>query len=141
MKALSTEGIYRAMLEEDGMPKRGAAATMLGIRVGTDIVPDAAGAVHLPAFAPGEKNGLSCAATIDTLPRFTLPTEWGGLNKRTTIWIVDDADLKTELVAGDDSVVGRNRHISIGPRLTMDYNDFVRAIEATRPVWTKVIKT
>jgi hypothetical protein len=88
------------MVEKNGMPKLGATATMLGIRIGTDIVPDASDAVHRPAFVPGEKNGLSCAATIETLPRFTLPVEWGGLNKRSAVWRIEDADLPAELVAG-----------------------------------------
>jgi hypothetical protein len=136
----SPEGIYRAMAEENGMPKLGASATMLGVRVGKDIAPDANNAVHRPAFRPGEKNGLSCAATIESLPPFSLPVEWGGLNTRTVVWKIEDADLPVELVAKDDSRPGRNRHISIGPGATMDYNDFERAIEATRPLWKKVHK-
>jgi hypothetical protein len=140
VNAPSAEGIYRAMVEENGMPKLGASATMLGIRVVKDIVPDAAGEVHRPAFRPGEKNGLSCAATIESLPKFGLPVEWGGLNHRTSVWKIDAADLPAELIAGDDSMAGHNRHISIGPGSTMDYNDFVPAIEATRPLWQKVTK-
>jgi hypothetical protein len=56
------------------------------------------------------------------------------------VWRSEEADLPTKLVAGDDSTPGSDRHISIGPRATMDYNDFVRAIEATRPLWKKVAK-
>src|SRR5205807_2049525 len=73
VNAPSAEGIFRAMVEENGMPKLGAAAILLGIRIGVDIAPDAAGEVHRPAFRPSEKNGLSCAATIESLPRFSLP--------------------------------------------------------------------
>ena len=140
MNLPSPVSVYRAMVEKDGMPKLGAAATMLGVRLGTDIVADSAGEVHRPAFRPSEKNGLSCAATIESLPQFSLPVEWGGLNKRTAVWKIEPADLPTELVAGDDSKAGRNRHISIGPSRAMDYNDFVHAIEATRPLWKKVTK-
>ena len=74
------------MVEEDGMPKLGAAATMLGIRTGKDIVPDSNAKVHQPAFRPGEKNGLSCASTVEALPQFSLPVEWGGLNNRIAVW-------------------------------------------------------
>jgi hypothetical protein len=136
----SPEGIYRAMVEENGMPKLGATATTLGIRLGKDIDSDANNAVHGPAFRPGEKNGLSCAATIESLPPFCLPIEWGGVNQRTAVWKIEDADLPVKLISGDDSQAGRNRHISIGPSTTMDYNDFVKAIEATRPFWKKVSK-
>jgi hypothetical protein len=140
VNAPSAKGIYRAMVEKDGMPKLGAAATLLGIRIGTDIVPDSVGEVHRPAFRPGEKNGLSCAATIESLPQFSLPVEWGGLNMRTAVWKIEAADLPAKFVAGDDSKMGRNRHISIGPSSTMDYNNFVDAIEATRSLWRKVTK-
>jgi hypothetical protein len=141
MSASSPEGIYRAMIEEDGMPKLGPSATMLGIRLAKDIAADANNQVHRPAFRPGEKNGLSCAATIESLPSFSLPVAWGGLNKRTSVWKIESADLPIELLEGDDSAPGRNRHISIGPSTTMDYNDYVLAIEATRPLWKKIIKT
>ena len=140
MNTPSPVGIYRAMVEEDGMPKLGSAAVLLGIRIGVDITPDAAGQVHRPVFQPGARNGLSCAATIESLPRFTKPVEWGGLHKRTVIWRIDATDLATELVVGDDSMAGRNRHLSIGPSVTMDYDDFVHTIEATRALWKKVTK-
>ena len=128
------------MIEENGLPKLGSSSATLGIRPGIDIVIDSSGQVHLPAFRPGEKNGLSCAATVDSLPKFTKPLAWGGLNKRTVVWGIEDADLPVELVARDDAMAAHNRHISIGPSTTMDYNDFVRAIEATRPLWKKITK-
>ena len=63
------EGIYRAMVEDDdGMPKLGPIAIKLGIRRGRDIVPDAAGLVHRPAFRHDEANGLLCVPTISELP-------------------------------------------------------------------------
>ena len=67
------EVIYRAMLEENGMPKLENAATTLGIRKGKDIIPDPADMVHLPNFQPSEPNGLSCGSSIKDLPRFALP--------------------------------------------------------------------
>jgi hypothetical protein len=128
------------MVEENGMPKLGASAKTLGIRRGKDIEPDASGEVQQPAFRPQEKNGLSCSATLEALPLYLLPVAWGGSNKWTVVWRIEQADLPTDLVAGDDSLPGTDRHISIGPGVTMDYNEFVRAIEATRPLWTKVTK-
>jgi hypothetical protein len=125
VSAPSAEGIYRAMVEEDGMPKLGASATLLGIRLGKDVVADSFGLVHRPAFRPGEKNGLSCAATIEALPAFSLPVEWGGSNKKTAVWRIADVDLPAELIAGKDSKSGHNQHISIGPSASMKYNDFL----------------
>lgn len=134
------EGIYRAMIEENGMPMLGMSATTLGIRKGKDIVPDQADLVHRPAFQPRGKNGLSCSRTIESLPGFALPVEWGGSNGRTVVWRIDEADLGSELIAQDDAIPGKNRHVSIGPARAMAYDDFVRAIEATRTKWKKVPK-
>jgi hypothetical protein len=128
------------MAEENTMPKLGASATTLGIRRDKDIVPDQVGLVHRPSFQAGEKNGLSCAPEISSLPRFTLPVAWGGANQRTFLWQLDVADLGPDLVAQEDTVPGGRRHISIGPARTMPFDDFVRAIEVTRSKWKKVIK-
>ena len=122
------------------MPKLGASATTLGIRRGKDIVPDQAGLVHRPAFQPREKNGLSCSRTIDSLPLFALPIEWGGRHAQTVVWCLAEEDLGPELVAQDDAIPGRNLHISIGPAYTMPFDTFVKAIEATRPKWKVVLK-
>src|SRR5437899_6829344 len=92
------EGIYRAMIEDvDGMPMLGPAAIKLGIRQNKDIVPDAKGMVHRPAFNPHEENGLSCVPTIQELPLFALPVEWGGTNWRTVVWQVKACDLGPKL--------------------------------------------
>jgi hypothetical protein len=128
------------MIDENGMPRLGASATSLGIRKGKDIVADQVDLVHRPAFQPGGKNGLSCSRTIESLPGFSLPMEWGGSNRKTVVWHIEEADLGTELIAQDDAIPGRNRHISIGPATTMTYDDFVLAIEATRAKWQKVPK-
>ena len=79
------------------------------------------------------KNGLSCSRTIQALPVFALPVEWGGFNDKTVVWRIAESDLGVELLAKDDAVFGRNQHVSIGPVSTMAFDDFVRAIEATRP--------
>lgn len=141
MEGALEEGIYRAMIEENGMPRLAASATALGIREGKDIVADQADRVHRPAFQPKGKNGLSCSRTIESLPGFALPVIWGASNGKTVVWRIDEADLGTELIAQDDAIPGKNRHISIGPATTMAYDDFVRAIEAARAKWKKVPKS
>jgi hypothetical protein len=135
------EGIYRAMVEENGMPRLGASAETLGIRRDKDIVPDQFGLVHRPNFQPGETNGLSCAPTIQDLPAFVRPRSWGGRNKRTVAWQIEAADLGPGLAAQEDSDPGRaTRHVSIGPAQTMAFDDYVKLIEATQANWKKVIK-
>jgi hypothetical protein len=134
------EGIYRAMVEENGMPKLGASATTLGIRRGIDIVPDPSGMVQRPLFQPGAPNGLSCSPTIQSLPAFALPVAWGGRNAKTAVWRIEQADLGSDLVAQEDTLPGKRRHISIGPARTMLADEFAQAVERTRPKWKKVIK-
>jgi hypothetical protein len=129
------------MIEENEMPRLAASATALGIRKGKDIITDQADRVHRPAFQPSGKNGLSCSRTITSLPGFALPVEWGGSNVKTVIWCIDEADLGPELIAQDDAIPGKNKYVSIGPATTMAYDDFVRAIEATREKWKKVLKS
>jgi hypothetical protein len=133
-------GIYRAMAEEGGMPQLGSSASTLGIRRGRDITADQAGVVNRPAFKPGGRNGLSCAPTIGALPRFALPLAWGGQNHKTVVWKIEESDLPPELVAEDDSFSPQDQHVSIGPAKTMGYDEFVLAIEVTRPHWRKVAK-
>jgi hypothetical protein len=141
MDADPAEGVFRAMIEDNGSPMLGASATKLGIRNGKDIVADQAGLVHRPTFHPRGKNGLSCSRTVASLPPFALPMEWGGLNDKTVVWKIDEGDLGTDLIAQDDALPGLNRHISIGPAMTMTFDEFVFAIESTRPKWRKVTKS
>lgn len=124
--------------DKDGFPKLGDTATTLGVRFGRDILVDSAGCVHRPAFVPGEPNGLSCAPLIPSLPPFVLPLAWGGVNKKTGVWSIEDTDLGVDLIAQEDSGTGVRRHLSIGPSRTMAAVDFEAAIQATRLKWRKV---
>lgn len=127
-------GIYRAMLEVNGRPKLGNSASTLGVRLGTDIEADSNNLVHPPAYVPHGKNGLSCAPAISLLPRFILPVKWGGTNKKTEVWRIDEQDLGSDLVAKQDAP----DHISIGPATSMTYDEFTAAIGATASRWVKV---
>jgi hypothetical protein len=128
------EWIYRAMLDDNGMPRRGALALTLGIRPGYDIEVDESGRVHRPSFRPGDKNGLSCSPTIKSLPTFVRPRKFGGNNKKTTVWRICKDDLPSKLVAQED----QENHISIGPAGDMSISEFMAAIEDTVPLWEKV---
>jgi hypothetical protein len=113
----------------------------LGIRRGKDIVPDHAGKVHKPTFRPREANGLSCAPTIQDLPRFALPVAWGGRSKLTVVWRIAASDLGPKLVVQEDTEPNApKRHLSVGPSGTMSYDDYVEAIAATQSKWQRVAK-
>jgi len=137
------EGIYRVMIEDrDGMPRLGLTALKLGVRTGVDIVPDQKGMVYRPAFRPDEPNGLSCSPTIQDLPAFALPVEWGGSNPKTVVWRIEVSDLGAELAAQEDTPPQRKgRHISVGPSGPMLFDDYLRAVQATRSRWKKVTRS
>jgi hypothetical protein len=134
------EHIYRAMEEENGLPRLGTSTTTLGVRRGKDIVPDGVNMVHRPAFLPNQPNGISCAPNIASLPRFALPVIWGGLNKRTVVWCLDKADLGAELVAQEDTAPGNRGHVSIGPGQSMSFDEYALAIRSTAAKW-KIVST
>jgi hypothetical protein len=135
------EGIYRAMIEgDDGLPVLGLTAVKLGVRVRVDIIPDQQGLVHRPLFRPNDPNGLSCAPTIQDIPVFALPVEWGGTNYRTVVWRIELADLGAALVAQEDTPPNKRRHVSIGPAVMMSFDDYLLAVQMTRARWKKVIK-
>lgn len=137
------EGIYRAMIEDrDGMPMLGLTSLKLGVRMGIDIVPDQSGKVYRPAFRASEPNGLSCSPTIQDLPTFALPVEWGGSNRKAIVWRIEASDLGAELVAGEDTSPQRKgRHISIGPSGPMTFDDYLRAIQTRRIKWKKMTRS
>ncbi len=111
------------------------------MRVKVDIIPDQQGMVHRPLFRPGDPNGLSCSPTIQEIPVFALPVEWGGTNTKTVVWRIELSDLGSALVAQDDTTPhSKGRHISVGPAVTMTFDDYLRAAQATRASWKKVIK-
>jgi hypothetical protein len=136
------EGIYRAMIEDkDEMPILGLTALKLGVRTGVDIVPDPTGMVYRPVFRPGEPNGLSCSPTVQDLPAFALPVEWGGANRKTVVWRIEASDLGAELLAQEDTPPQRKgRHISVGPSGPMLFDDYLRAVQVTRSRWNKVTR-
>ena len=127
---------------KDGMPLLGLTALKLGIRRGVDIIADQKGIVYRPAFRAGEPNGLSCSPTIQDLPSFALPAEWGGRNRKTVVWRIAVSELGAALVAQEDtSGQSKGRHISVGPAGPMRFDDYLRAIQATRSKWEKVTRS
>jgi len=131
------EFLYRAMMEENELPKPGATATKLGVRRGKDIEVDDEGNVHRPEFRVGERNGVSCAPSVLDLPGFAMPAEWDGTNRKTRVWRIAVDDLPADLTAEQDGP----SHISIGPAHTMSFDDFNKSIQSTRSRWEIVVPT
>jgi hypothetical protein len=95
--------IFRAMAEENSMPKLGSSSQTLGVRQGIDIEVDSNGVVHPPAFVTGGKNGLSCSPEISLLPDFILPVKFGGTNRKTEVWQIGEQDLGPDLIVQQDA--------------------------------------
>jgi hypothetical protein len=126
--------LYRAMLEENGLPKLGSSATRLGVRRDKDIAVDANGMVHAPSPGSDRLNGMSASTEMRFLPYFAMPQKVGGGHPKTEIWAIAEDQLGPDLAAVND----RPHHISVGPKRTMLFEDYVRAIELTVGTWVKV---
>jgi hypothetical protein len=132
-------GIYRGMLEENGMPKLGDSPKLLGVRVppnpNPDIQPDASGNVHPPTRLGSR--GLSCAPRVQDLPGHRRPVAWLGTQTQAVfkVWTIAEDDLGPDLVAFRDSA----HHITIGPARTMSLDQFRAALAATQSKWMLVI--
>lgn len=142
---------YRGMANNDGQPKLGRSARCLGVRLGVDIdieqLPagylDAAGYLLLSAeqTSVGEvvsvalKNtkGMSVALSIEGLPYFRKPPEFGGLGKD-PIWQIDDSYITGDLEALQDS----STHVSVLPRVTMRLETYEAALAKTQSIWQRV---
>jgi hypothetical protein len=100
--------IFRAMEEENGLPKLGTTATTLGIRKGKDIIVDINGQVHRPTFLPGGTNGLSARQlSMNCLP-LCFRSAWEGRTKRqrcgrfrNLIWELTSRPRRTRLPVED----------------------------------------
>ncbi|BAZ04325.1 hypothetical protein [Calothrix sp. NIES-3974] len=124
---------YRGMAEENGKPKVGRSARLLGIRPGIDIdikqVPrnwlDEQGYLQpeaernpssdeLVAVAIRNTKGMSVSLSIESLPTFRRPITFGGTGKD-PLWQIDDSKITGDLEAVQDSPT----HVSILPRATI----------------------
>jgi hypothetical protein len=130
--------IFRAMEEENGLPKLGISATTLGVRPGKDIAADANGMVDRPKYIRGDANGLSCAPSADDVPPFAKPVAAGGRNKKTKIWRISADDLGPDLSVKEDSRASGPRHVSVGPARMMTFDEYQAAVQATRSKWHAV---
>lgn len=142
---------YRGMADENGKPKIGRSARLLGIRPGIDIdieqIPtgylndqgyllaelerDFRG--ELVTIAIRNTKGMSVSLSIESLPPFRKPAKFGGMGKD-PLWQIDDKNIMGDLEAVQDSPT----HVSILPRVTMSLERYETALANTQNDWEKV---
>jgi hypothetical protein len=142
---------FRSMVEQNGKPKRGRSARLLGIRPGVDIdvVIMPQGWLDKQGQLRPESNRSSTGATIEVvlrntkgmssslsiqgLPPFRKPAKWGGTSAD-VLWQIEDTYITGDLEAVQDS----DTHVSIMPRITMGLERYEAAIAATQEYWETV---
>jgi hypothetical protein len=146
-----TKLYYRGMAEENGKPKVGRSARLLGVRLGIDIdvvemledwlddqgylQPEAERKAtgELVVVAVRSTKGMSTSLSIESLPAFRRPIAFGGMG-RDPLWQIDDSQISGDLEAVQDSAT----HVSIMPRVTMLLEKYETALANTQNDWQKV---
>lgn len=142
---------YRGMAEQNGKPKIGQSARLLGVRPGIDInieqMPvgylDEQGYLlaeserkfqgELVTVAIRDTKGMSVSLSIEALPAFRKPAKFGGTGKD-TLWQIDDSNITGDLQAIQDS----STHVSILPRVTMLLEKYELALANTQNHWERI---
>jgi hypothetical protein len=146
-----TKLYYRGMAEENGKPKVGRSARLLGVRLGIDIdveeIPrgllDDQGYLRpeaerkptgeLVVVAIRSTKGMSTSLSIESLPAFRRPVAFGGMG-RDPLWQIEDNKISGDLEAVQDSAT----HVSIMPRATMLLEKYETALANTQNDWERV---
>jgi hypothetical protein len=139
------------MAQENGKPKVGRSARLLGVRPGIDVdvvtMPrnclDDQGYLRsqaarestgeLVVVAMRSTRGMSTALSIESLPAFRKPASFGGMG-RDPLWQIEDSQISGDLEAVQDSAT----HVSIMPRVTMLLEKYETALANTQNDWQKV---
>lgn len=142
---------YRGMADQNGKPRLGRIARLLGVRLNLDIdveqLPvgyvDQHGylrpemqrqnAGNLVAVAIKNTKGMSVALSIDGLPAFRKPPTFGGTG-RDPLWQIDASRITGDLEAVQDSPT----HVSILPSATMLLAKYEAALAGTQNDWKRV---
>ena len=132
---------YRGMVDENGKPKIGRSARLLGVRLGIDInikqmpvnsldeqgylLPESEREFQgeLVDVAIRNTGGMSVSLSIEALPAPRKPTKFGGYGKD-PLWQIDDSNITGDLQAVQDSPT----HVSISPRVTMSLERYELAL-------------
>jgi hypothetical protein len=142
---------YRGMADQNGKPKIGRSARLLGIRPGIDInveqIPlgylDNLGYLlrelereeqgELVTVAIRDTKGMSVSLSIEGLPAFRKPAKFGGMGKD-PLWQIDDSMITGDLQAIQDS----STHVSILPIKSMSLERYELALANTQNYWERV---
>ena len=142
---------YRGMADQDGKPKIGRSARLLGVRLTIDInieqhpvgflneqgylLPESQRKLHgdLVVVAIRDIKGMSLSLSIEGLPAFRKPPQFGGKGKD-PLWQIDDSIIVGDLEAVQDSPT----HVSILPRVTMALEKYEAALANTQKYWERV---
>ncbi|MGL4618991.1 MAG: hypothetical protein ACRCZS_08040 [Chroococcidiopsis sp.] len=142
---------YRGMAEQNGKPKIGRSARLLGVRPNIDInieqmpvgcldeqsylLPEPQRKLHgyLVTVAIKDTKGMSVSLSIEGLPEFRKPSQFGG-NGKDPLWQIDDSMIAGDLQAVQDSPT----HVSIMPRVTMALEKYELALANTQQYWERV---
>lgn len=139
------------MAEEDGKPKIGRSARLLGVRPGTDVdieemprdclddqgylQPDAKSKStgEFVAVAIRNTKGMSTSLSVESLPAFRKPAAFGGVG-RDPLWQIEDGKISGDLEAVQDNAT----HVSIMPRVTMLLDKYETALANTQNDWERI---
>lgn len=142
---------YRGMAEQNGKPKIGRSARLLGVRPGIDIdieemptgylndqgylLPESKREFQgkLVTVAVRKTKGMSVSLSIEALPPFRRPAKFGGTGKD-PLWQINDKNIMGDLQAVQDSPT----HVSILPRVTMSLERYETALANTQNHWERV---
>ena len=142
---------YRGMAEENGKPKIGRSARLLGVRPSIDINIEQMPIGYLDeqeyllteskreirgelvTVAIRDRKGMSVSLSIDGLPDFRKPAKFGGTGKD-PLWQIDDSYITGDLEAIQDSAT----HVSILARITMSLAKYEAALANTQNYWERV---
>jgi hypothetical protein len=139
------------MVDENGKPKIGRSARLLGVRLGIDInikqmpvnsldeqgylLPESEREFQgeLVDVAIINTGGMSVSLSIEALPAPRKPTKFGGYGKD-PLWQIDDSNITGDLQAVQDSPT----HVSISPRVTMSLERYELALANTQDYWERI---
>jgi hypothetical protein len=139
------------MATEDGKPKIGRSARLLGVRLNIDINIEQmpTGYLDEPCYLLPESQrkllgdlvnvairdikGMSVSLSIEGLPPFRKPVKFGGMGKD-FLWQINDSMITGDLQAVQDSPT----RVSIMPRVTMALEKYEAALANTQKYWEKV---
>jgi hypothetical protein len=142
---------YRGMAVQNGKPKIGRSARLLGVRPGIDINVEQMPVCYLNeqgyllaeserefrgeliTVAIRDTKGMSVSLSIEGLPAFRQPAKFGGTGKD-PLWQIDDSMITGDLQAIQDSPT----HVSILPKVTMSLERYELALANTQNHWERI---